>query len=74
MTYTQADLDMAERHVLQGEDHIRKQKAIVAKLSADGQDTALAEQLLAEFEQSLEMHRTHRDQIQAQLHAPPRPD
>ena len=41
----------ANRHVAEGEEHIRKQRERVAHLRRHGHDTSLASELLASFEQ-----------------------
>jgi hypothetical protein len=69
MTYTQADLDMADRHIAQGERHVVNQERIISELSAHDQSTELAEQLLEEFRETLRQHRLHRDRIAEDLHA-----
>jgi hypothetical protein len=67
MAYTQADLDIASRHIFEAERHIVRQEAIVTQLRVKGADTALAEDLLAEFQSTLRMHRDDRDMIAHEL-------
>ena len=50
-------IQMAERHILEGERHVRSQRAILARLDADGLPTDVAEDLLQQFESSLADHR-----------------
>jgi len=52
-------IEMARRHVTEGEAHVRKQHEIIERLRADELPTSAAQQLLAEFEQALEDHRGH---------------
>ena len=54
-------LEMAARHVREGEEHIAKQRALIAELERDGHDNMLpaARELLATFEQTLATHREH---------------
>lgn len=49
-------VDMVRRHVREGQRIVRDQRALVAQLRRDGHPTAVAEQLLAEFEHALEIH------------------
>lgn len=51
-------LEMARRHVREGEAHVAGQRAIVARLGAHGLPTGDAEALLAEFESTLRDHQT----------------
>ena len=67
MAFTQADLDMAELHIAQGERHVARQEEILTELRLAGGDTTLAESLLGEFHASLRMHREDRDRIAAEL-------
>jgi hypothetical protein len=70
MTYSNEDLLAAERHVAKGEEHVARQETIIAKLQAEGADTTLAQELLAEFYATLQDHRDDRDKIAAQLTRP----
>ena len=63
MAYTQSDLDMADRHVAQGERHIVEQRERIEKLADHGHPTEEAEHLLAMFEDLLRQHVAHREQI-----------
>jgi uncharacterized coiled-coil protein SlyX len=67
MTYTSEDLLRAERHVAEAEQHVAHQESVITKLEAEGADTALAEQLLAEFNSTLNDHRRSRDKIAQEL-------
>ena len=67
MSYTQQDLDMAVRHVDEGERHVVQQERILSELRLRGQPTDMAENLLGEFRQTLEQHKEHRDYIEASL-------
>jgi hypothetical protein len=59
-------LQMAERHVREGEEHVAKQRRIVADLREGGHPTRVAETLLDEFEATLADHRAHLARIRAQ--------
>ncbi|AVA25189.1 hypothetical protein [Rhizobium sp. NXC24] len=67
MAYTQADLDMTERHIAQGEQHISDQEIMITKLRIGHIDTEGAERMLVIFNQMLQIHRRHRDMIAAAL-------
>ncbi|MBB4570937.1 hypothetical protein [Rhizobium leucaenae] len=67
MAYTQTDLDMAERHIAEGEQHISDQEMIITKLRIRHLDTEVAEEVLAAFNEMLQVHRHHRDVIAAGL-------
>ena len=56
---------MIRRHVAEGEKHVASQRAIVQRLRDIGADSALAEDLLEEFEATLEQHRSHLVQVLA---------
>ena len=44
-----------------------EQEELLSKLSLKGADTSLAEELLAEFNATLRLHRTDRDYIASEL-------
>ncbi len=50
-------IEMAHRHVAEGEDHLRRQREIVQRLKGLRLPTGEAERLLAQFEAALEEHR-----------------
>lgn len=56
---SETEQEMCVRHVREGEEHVSRQRRIVAELRAGDHPTALAEQLLAEFEKTLDDHRAH---------------
>lgn len=60
MTYTAADLELAERHVEEGERHVHRQRALIAELARDGHPVTSALELLAEFERMLEQQSIER--------------
>jgi hypothetical protein len=60
-------LAQAERHVAEGQRHIAKQRALIDELARDGHDTALAVELLHEFERTQASHVEERDRIRAEL-------
>lgn len=62
-----AHLAQAERHVKLGEDHIARQKELVARLEAHGLDTTEAKRLLCEFQELLTVHIAGRDRMRHEL-------
>jgi hypothetical protein len=67
MAYTAADLQMVDRHVAQGERHIVQQEELISRLIQHGLPTADAELMLADFHDTLRVHREHRDAIVAAM-------
>jgi hypothetical protein len=61
MSFSSADLRMAEGHIAQGERHVTRQEELVAWLKHRGHPTEMAEHLLVEFQLALAQHRAHRD-------------
>src|SRR5690242_7816942 len=51
----------AADRVIQGEQHIAKQRALIATLKSDGHDVAEADRLLRTFEETQVLHVEHRD-------------
>ena len=60
----ESDLEMARRHVAEAERHVQLQRDIVAHLRDLGGDVDTAEQLLSLFEETLDIHRAHRDRLE----------
>jgi hypothetical protein len=65
---------MAQRHVAQGEMHVVNQERIISGLLLRGASTDLAEKLLQHFNETLERHRSHQAQIEAELEGRPHSD
>lgn len=59
MTGSESQLQMAERHVREGEQHVVNQQDIIAHLREHGHSTELAERLLRNLQDLLTMHRQH---------------
>jgi hypothetical protein len=55
----ETEKEMCVRHVREGEIHVAGQRSIIAKLRAGHHPVQLAEQLLVEFERTLDDHRAH---------------
>jgi hypothetical protein len=64
---TRADLDLAERHVARGRQHVADQERIVTKLRGCGALSKTAEDLLEEFRATLEDHIAHCARIRTEL-------
>jgi ferritin len=56
-------LSEADRHIVEAEAAVTKQIAEIEKLRRDGHNTFAAEELLKDFERSLEIMRAHRQEI-----------
>lgn len=54
MAYSKYDLEMARRHVAQGERHIVDQERIISALRLHGAPVELAEKLLDDFNTTLD--------------------
>ena len=64
-------LAQAECHVIDGEQHVTRQRELVARLEQDG-DTAVASEareLLAQFVEMQAMHVADRDRLRRELDA-----
>jgi hypothetical protein len=59
----QDHLAQAERHVVEGERVIARQRDVVAQLERDGHDSTDAMLLLYQFEEIQYLHLDHRDQL-----------
>jgi hypothetical protein len=65
--YTVADLELAQRHVREGEARIARQGELIAELVSIGGDSRRGEQLLVVLLNPLDQMKQHRDQIEANL-------
>lgn len=70
MTHTAEDLELALRHVREGEDRIFRQHALILRLAEDDHSTILAQDLLDNFELILAEMRTHLALIESDLARP----
>jgi hypothetical protein len=59
----EAQLALAEQHIIAAERLIARQIQAIAMLKLRGVDTAEAEQTLASFKESVQAFRRHRDSI-----------
>ena len=57
--YSEPQLNMAYQHVRRGEQHVARQREIVARIQALGYPSADANRLLATFEAILRQHKSH---------------
>ncbi|MBV8795348.1 MAG: hypothetical protein JO136_10485 [Hyphomicrobiales bacterium] len=60
-------LELANKHVAEGQKRIDAQLALVARLARDGHDTAQAQSLLRQFEETLALQLETRDRIVQEL-------
>jgi hypothetical protein len=60
MAFSAADLRMVDDHIALAERHVTRQEELVAFLKSRGHPSDMAEQLLVEFQATLEQHRAHR--------------
>jgi len=67
--YTQADVDMADRHIAEGERHIAQQEELLTRLRMQAHPTEEAENLLDLFNSTMVEHRAHRAAIVEALKA-----
>lgn len=67
--YTQADVEMADRHIAEGEQHILRQEELITRLRMQSLQTGEAEKLLAVFNSTMAEHRAHRAAIKEALRA-----
>jgi hypothetical protein len=59
----ETELEMTQRHVRQGADHVAGQRALIARLRADGLPTEEAEALLVTFKDPQAQHEAHLSRI-----------
>ena len=55
----ESEIEMVERHVREGEEHVASQREIVASLLPESGLADAARDILALFEETLERHRSH---------------
>ena len=63
MTTAEAELEMVQRHVRQGERHVSRQLEIIADMQFRKQPTGSAENLLFNFDRSLRAHKANLEQL-----------
>ena len=64
---TSDHVQKARSHVVESEEHVRRQRRLVADLERDGHETALARELLTYFEEILLAHVAVHDRLIAEL-------
>jgi hypothetical protein len=62
--YDDDEVAMVRRHITLGLEHIARQHELIAQFASFGADTTLSEQVLANFEDSLLLHRQHLRRLQ----------
>ena len=63
----QEHLAQCERRVVAGEQHVARQRGIIAELDAHGQDATFARALLRQFQVMLELQMAERDRLRCGL-------
>ena len=66
-TMLQGQLARAERHVLEGERRVARQREIVAALTGDAEEFGRAKALLEKFEQIQDLYIADRDRLRKEL-------
>ncbi|MGY5811715.1 hypothetical protein ACXHXG_28930 [Rhizobium sp. LEGMi198b] len=67
MIFTQADLEMVDRHIAECEQQVLEQEQKLTLLRMKGLDTELAEDIPAAFYETLLIHHANRDVIASHL-------
>ena len=62
-----ARLQTSEKHVVQGEVHLTRQRLLIQRMSRDGHDTQQARELLAVLEKSQAMNLAERARLLTEL-------
>jgi hypothetical protein len=60
-------LALAEKHILEGERHVKRQREILQDLQRDGRDALKAKDLLRSDERAMSLHSENRDRIRGEL-------
>jgi hypothetical protein len=66
----QKHLAQAEMTVRLGEEHVARQRKLIARFEQYDQDTKRARELLQQFEEMLALHIADRDRLKADLESP----
>jgi hypothetical protein len=67
MAYSAADLRMVDEHIALAERHVTRQEELVSFLKSRGHPSGMAEELLEEFQSTLEQHRAHRELMRHEI-------
>lgn len=62
-SYTREDLELAERHVMEGEIRVAEQERLVSELRLQGHSTDDAVELATELAETLTLFKAHRDAV-----------
>jgi hypothetical protein len=57
------DLERADQHVIEAEERHTRYSALVSRMTATGQDTGEAENLLVRFKETLDLMRQHQQLV-----------
>jgi hypothetical protein len=60
-------LALAERHIAEGEKHLRRQEDLILEMQRDGLDTDQALDVLATLRETQALHHQDRERIQREL-------
>jgi len=60
-------LDLAEKHIAEGTEHVERQRRIVEELQRGGEDIRKSADLLELFEETLRTHIDERDRLLEEL-------
>ncbi|MGE0665754.1 MAG: hypothetical protein AB7O49_04260 [Sphingomonadales bacterium] len=63
MNDEESELEIAERHIREGEAAVKRQRQILKSPVVKGEARAVGEQLLAKLALALELHYKHRDRL-----------
>jgi hypothetical protein len=55
----ETEREMVERHIREGEAHVARQREIVERLPPTGEVADMARTLLANYQETLNLHRAH---------------
>ena len=74
LTMTEEHLQLANKHVAKGEQHLANQRELICQMERDGHNSTEARRLLKEFEELQAMHIADRERLlqeKAALHENP---
>jgi hypothetical protein len=64
---TESTLEMVQRHVVEGERIIDRQRRLIAQMETLGRDVSRSKELLRSFEESQRLHVADRDRLLREL-------
>jgi hypothetical protein len=63
-------LEMADRHIVEGDRIVSQQMDLIVRMKTRGLDTERSEAILLDFQQYQRMHFEHRDRVLRESNAP----